>query len=190
MTFFNPFFFLLLDSPWELVLAAGADWPLEPAEFAAVPVEVLLLEEAFACDVCVDCVAAASEPGTAESVAGPELSCEAAGVFGCESAGAGAGSEVGAGEVAAPPVPVSPGAPLGAAMISTPRPFPAGAPEDDSRDESIGTAGPESDAPAWLSAAGAALRPNEGPAAPGRRTSRAETKSSGGLRFGEPDREA
>lgn len=123
---------------------------------------------------------------------GTELSVEAAGASVAAGASTGAGALVGAAGGALAGDEASP-AEVGAATISAPRPVDGPLPVESVAGPST-TGPPESfTAPAALlslSPGFCAATVNTGPGAPGFKTSVAETRSSGGFRFGSPERAA
>ena len=179
MTLCIPFFFLLVDSVFLSALAA----------FSGVVMTGAMVPPLLPVVACVTPEATGTAADGAASVL-MDLSFAAAGCSvivggadGLSPLGAGSAAEDVEGEAAA-----SPPAPLGASMICTPRLFPAGTDDESDATGTASAGAPESARSAlpFPLAAGRIAKVNDGPVAPGFRTSVAEIASSGGFKLGWP----
>jgi len=184
MTLCIPFFFLLVDSVFLSALAAFSGLVTTGAMVPPLlPVVASVTPEAAGTAAEGAAAGGAASGLIGLSLAAAGCSVIVGGADGLSPFGAGSAAGEVEGEVAA-----SPPAPLGASMISTPKLFPAGADDESDATGTASTGAPESARSAlpFPLTAGRIAKVNDGPVAPGFRTSVAEIASSGGFKLGWP----
>ena len=178
MTLCIPFFFLLVDSVLWSALAAFSG-VVTTGAMVPPPLPVVAWVTPEAAGTAAE-GAASVLIGLSFAVVG--CSVIVGGADGLSPFGAGSAAEDVEGEAAtSPPAP-------GASMICTPKLFPGGADDESDATGTASTGAPESARSAlpFPLAEGRIAKVNDGPVAPGFRTSVAEIASSGGLKLGWP----